>query len=54
MGDVEQKINSFYQGGASNTYRFAAGYFITPVVKASSGYYYQHRDKEEVHGSGVR
>ena len=31
-----------------------AGYFITPVLKASAGYYYQHRDQEEVDGSGVR
>jgi hypothetical protein len=31
-----------------------AGYFITPVLKASVGYYYQHRDQEDVDGSGVR
>jgi len=37
-----------------NTYGLDAGYFITPVLKASAGYYYQHRDQEEVDGSGVR
>jgi hypothetical protein len=37
-----------------NTYGFDAGYFITPVLKASAGYYYQHRDQEHVDGSGVR
>ncbi|MCB4393461.1 carbamoyl-phosphate synthase [Synechococcus sp. HB1133] len=54
VGDVEQKLNSVYQGGALNTYGLDAGYFITPVLKASIGYYYQHRDQEEVDGSGVR
>jgi hypothetical protein len=54
VGDVEQKLNSVYQGGALNTYGLDAGYFITPVLKASAGYYYQHRDCEEVNGSGVR
>ena len=37
--DVEQKLNSVYQGGALNTYGLDAGYFITPVLKASAGYY---------------
>jgi hypothetical protein len=37
-----------------NTYGLDAGYFITPVLKASAGYYYQHRDQEDVDGSGVR
>ncbi|MDA7677506.1 carbamoyl-phosphate synthase [bacterium] len=54
VGDVEQKLNSVYNGGAMNTYGLDAGYFITPVLKASAGYYYQHRDQEEVDGSGVR
>ena len=54
VGDVEQRLNSVYEGGALNTYGFDAGYFITPVLKASAGYYYQHRDQEEVDGSGVR
>ena len=54
VGDVEKRLNSVYQGGALNTYGLDAGYFITPVLKASAGYYYQHRDQEEVDGSGVR
>ena len=54
VGDVEQKLNSVYEGGALNTYGLDAGYFITPALKASAGYYYQHRDQEEVDGSGVR
>jgi len=54
VGDVEQKLNSVYKGGAMNTYGLDAGYFITPVLKASAGYYYQHRDQEDVDGSGVR
>ena len=54
VGDVEQKLNSVYQGGALNTYGLDAGYFITPVLKASAGYYYQHRNQEDVDGSGVR
>ena len=54
VGDVEKRLNSVYQGGAMNTYGLDAGYFITPVLKASVGYYYQHRDQEEVDGSGVR
>ena len=53
VGDVEQKLNSVYEGGALNTYGLDAGYFITPVLKASAGYYYQHRDQEDVDGSGV-
>jgi hypothetical protein len=53
VGDVEQQLNWYYQGGALNTYGLDVGYFITPAVNASIGYYYQHRDQEEVDGSGV-
>ncbi len=53
VGDVEQQLNSVYEGGALNTYGLDAGYFITPALKASAGYYYQHRDQEHVDGSGV-
>ena len=53
VGDVEQKLNSVYQGGALNTYGLDVGYFITPSLQASVGYYYQHRDQEEVDGSGI-
>ena len=54
FGDVEQKLNSHYDAGALNTYGLDVGYFITPQLHASAGYYYQHRDQEEVDGSGVR
>ena len=37
-----------------NTYGLDVGYFITPSLQASVGYYYQHRDEEHVDGSGVR
>ena len=54
VGDVEQKLNSVYQGGALNTYGLDVGYFVTPSLHSSVGYYYQHRDQEDVDGSGVR
>ena len=54
VGDVEQKLNSHYDAGALNTYGLDVGYFITPSLHASVGYYYQHRDQEDVDGSGVR
>ena len=54
VGDVEQRLNSFYDSGALNTYGLDVGYFITPVLKAFVDYYYQHRDQVEVEGSGVR
>ena len=45
VGDVEQKLNSVYQGGALNTYGLDVCYFITPALHASAGYYYQHRSE---------
>ena len=54
VGDVEQKLNSHYDAGALNTYGLDVGYFISPALHASIGYYYQHRDQEDVDGSGVR
>ncbi len=54
FGDVEQKLNSVYDAGALNTYGLDVGYFISPQLHASAGYYYQHRDQEDVDGSGVR
>ncbi|WP_244281462.1 inverse autotransporter beta domain-containing protein [Synechococcus sp. UW105] len=54
FGDVEQKLNSHYDAGALNTYGLDVGYFIRPQLHASAGYYYQHRDQEDVDGSGVR
>ena len=54
VGDVEQKLNSHYDAGALKTYGVDVGYFITPQLHASAGYYYQHRDQAEVDGSGMR
>ena len=54
LGDVEQKLNNVYQGGALNTYGLDVGYVISPSLHASIGYYYQYREQEHVDGSGVR
>ena len=54
FGDVEQRLNNGYFAGALNTYGLDVGYFISPALHASVGYYYQHRDQEDVDGSGVR
>jgi len=54
VGDVEQKLNSLYDAGALNTYGLDVGYFMTPSLQCSIGYYYQHRDQEDVDGSGIR
>ena len=51
--DTEQDLNFFYQGGALNTYGLDVGYFITPELNASVGYYYQSGDLVTVDGSGV-
>ncbi|ABI47647.1 ABC transporter C-terminal domain-containing protein [Synechococcus sp. CC9311] len=53
IGDTEQDLNSFYQGGALNTYGLDVGYFITPELNASVGYYYQNGDLGSADGSGV-
>ena len=53
IGDTEQDLNFYYQGGALNTYGLDVGYFITPVVNASAGYYYQNGDLGTADGSGV-
>ena len=53
IGDTEQKLNSVYDGGALDTYGLDVGYFITPVVNASIGYYYQKGDLGSADGSGV-
>ena len=53
MGDVEHKLNSHYQAGALDTYGLDVGYFITPDLNASVGYYYQSGDVGEADGSGV-
>jgi hypothetical protein len=53
IGDTEQKLNWYYQGGALDTYGLDVGYFITPAVNASVGYYYQNGDLRTADGSGV-
>ena len=53
VGDTEQKLNWYYQGGALDTYGLDVGYFITPAVNASVGYYYQSGDLGTADGSGV-
>ena len=53
IGDTEQDLNFFYQGGALNTYGLDVGYFITPELNASVGYYYQSGDLGSADGSGV-
>ena len=44
ISDTEQQLNWFYQGGALDTYGLDVGYFITPAINASVGYYYQNGD----------
>ena len=53
IGDTEQPLNWFYQGGALSTYGFDIGYFITPEWNAAIGYYYQDGDGTKADGSGV-
>ena len=53
VGDVEQRLNWFYTGGALDTYGLDIGYFITPELNASVGYYYQSGDLGSADGSGV-
>jgi hypothetical protein len=53
VGDIEQQLNSVYQGGALDTYGLDVGYSITPDFKASVGYYYQSGDLGAADGSGV-
>jgi hypothetical protein len=53
VGNTDQRLNSVYQGGALDTYGLDVGYFITPQVNASVGYYYQNGDLGTADGSGV-
>ena len=53
VGDKDSQLNSVYQGGSLDTYGFDVGYFITPVVNATVGYYYQNGDLGTADGSGV-
>ena len=54
VGEKDAQLNSIYQGGSLNTYGLDVGYFITPVVNASVGYYYQNGDLGTADGPGVR
>ena len=53
IGDSEQQLNNVYDGGSLDTYGVDVGYFITPAVNASVGYYYQKGDLGSADGSGV-
>ena len=53
VGDTEHRLNSVYQGGALDTYGLDVGYFITPELNASIGYYYQNGDLGTADASGV-
>ena len=53
VGEKEAQLNSVYQGGSLNTYGLDAGYFITPVMNASIGHYYQNGDLRTADSSGV-
>ena len=53
-GDVEKQLNDTYQGGAMNTYGVDVGFDLTDDLTSSIGYYYQHRDQENIDGSGVK
>jgi hypothetical protein len=53
VGDTNQTINWFYQAGSLATYGLDVGYFITPELNASVGYYYQDGDGTEADSSGV-
>ena len=46
-------LNSVYRVVSLNPYGLDNGYFITPVVNASVGYYYQNGDLGTADGSGV-
>jgi hypothetical protein len=55
VGDIEQRLNSYYYGGALYTYGLDIGYFITPDLNATIGYYYQHGDDLTSNdGSGLK
>ena len=53
VDEKDAQLNSVYQGDSLNTYGLDVGYFITPVVNASVGYYYQNSDLGTADGSGV-
>ena len=54
FGDIEQRLNTHYNGGALYTYGGNVAYFITPEINASVGYYYQQGDNSAGNSSGVK
>ncbi|QNI76201.1 carbamoyl-phosphate synthase [Synechococcus sp. MVIR-18-1] len=44
VGDTQQRLNPYYESGALDKYGIDVGYFITPDLNASVGYYYQAGD----------
>jgi len=54
VGNNEYQLNSFYDGGALDTYGVDVGYSITPEFETSIGYYYQKGDANTADGSGVQ
>ena len=54
VGTKEYRLNSWYDGGSLDTYGLDVGYFITPEINASVGYYYQQGDLGAADGSGVK
>jgi hypothetical protein len=53
VGEVEQRLNWFYTGGALDTDGLDVSYFITSDLNASVGYYYQSDDSGKADASGV-
>ena len=45
VGDTQQRLNPYYESGALDKYGVDVGYFITPELNASVGYYYQAGDE---------
>ncbi|CAK28823.1 Uncharacterized conserved secreted protein [Synechococcus sp. RCC307] len=45
IGDTQQRLNSHYDSAALDKYGIDVGYFITPELNASVGYYYQTGDE---------
>ena len=53
VADTEQRLKWYYQSGALNTYGLDAGYFITPDLNTSIGYYHQNSDMGDADGTSV-
>jgi len=51
-GNVQQRLNSVYEGGALQTYGLDIGRNLTRTLGGSIGYFYQ--DGDHINGSGAR